>query len=85
MTSFQETIQNAAAQISRYLEEHGQATSWQLKIKFHLSGSVLYLALGQLTAQNKITLEADGINYNVTWGQKSADALAAAAPFQANM
>ena len=85
MDSLQETLQNASNQIARYLEQAGQATSWQLKLRFHLSASVLYLALGQLAAQNKITLEADGINYNVTWGQKPADAVAAAAPFQANM
>jgi len=85
MNTCQETIQNAANQMAGYLEQAGQATSWQLKLRFHLSASVLYLALGQLAAQNKITLEADGINYNVTWGQKPADALASATPFQSNM
>ena len=85
MLSVQETLQTATAQIAQYLEQTGKSTSWQLKLRFHLSASVLYLALGQLAAQNKITLDADGINYNVTWGQKSAEALAAENPFQAGM
>ena len=85
MTNFQETIDTAANQIADYLAQAGQATSWQLKLRFHLSASALYLALGQLAAQQKITLEADGINYNVAWGKKPADALAATNPFQENM
>lgn len=81
MDSLQETLQTAVNQIAQYLEQNKQATSWQLKLRFHLSASVLYLALGQLAAQDKITLEADGINYNVSWGKKPAGAQAAD-PFQ---
>jgi len=43
-----------------------------------LSSSVLYLALGALYQQGKISLEADEINYNITWGQKPAEAVSAA-------
>lgn len=69
-----------------YLSANSKATSWQLKVMFHLSSSVLYLALGQLLAEKKITLEADGINYNVTWGAAAVQKQAAEAanPFQPN-
>lgn len=81
----QETIQTAVIGISKHLSAHKTATSWQLKVKLRLSSSVLYLALGQLLAQDKITLEADGINYIVTWGKKSAPSTVKAAPFQAQL
>ena len=72
MTPLQENIQTAVSRMTEYLTEHKTASSWQLKIMFRLSSSVLYLALGVLYSQGKISLEADGINYNVTWGQKPA-------------
>ena len=78
MNPLQENIQLAVKQISEYLQQNKTVSSWQLKVKLQLSGSVLYLALGALYEQGKISLEADGINYHVTWGQKPADAVAAA-------
>ena len=86
MTPLQENINDAVKQITNYLTTTSKATSWQLKIMFRLSSSVLYLALGQLLAQGKITLEADGINYNVTWGAAvvQKQAAEAANPFQPN-
>lgn len=63
----QENIQTAVTRIADYLAQHPKATSWQLKVMFRLSASVLYLALGALYQQGKISLEADGINYHVTW------------------
>lgn len=86
MTPLQENINDAIKKISDYLSANSKATSWQLKVKFQLSSSVLYLALGQLLAQGKITLEADGINYNVTWGAAAVQKQAAEAanPFQPN-
>ena len=81
----QETIQTAVTGIIKHLSAHKAATSWQLKVKLRLSSSVLYLALGQLLAQDKITLEADGINYVVTWGKKAASSPVKAAPFQAQL
>lgn len=85
MNPSEENIQTALKHITEYLQTHAKATSWQLKVMFRLSGSVLYLALGHLLAQNKITLEADGINYIVTWGKKPAEALAAPTPFKEQM
>ena len=78
MNPLQENIQLAVKQISEFLEKNQTASSWQLKVKMRLSSSVLYLALGALYQQGKISLEADDINYRVTWGQKPADAVAAA-------
>lgn len=74
MNPLQENIQTAVTRISEFLAQHGKASSWQLKVTFRLSASVLYLALGALYQQGKITLEADGINYHVTWtaGQPAA-------------
>lgn len=86
MTPLQENINDAVKQITDYLSDHSRATSWQLKVMFRLSSSVLYLALGQLLAQGKITLEADGIDYNVNWGEAAVQKQAAEAanPFQPN-
>lgn len=80
----QENIQTAISRVTEYLTEHKTASSWQLKIMFRLSSSVLYLALGALYSQGKISLEADGINYNVTWG-KTPVPVPPAAPIPENM
>ena len=86
MNPLQDNINQAIKQMTDYLSANGKATSWQLKVMFHLSSSVLYLALGQLLAQGKITLEADGINYHITWGAAAVEKQAAenANPFQPN-
>ena len=72
--------------MSDFLSVHKKATSWQLKVMLRLSSSVLYLALGTLLAEKKITLEADGINYNITWGTEAVQKQEAEAanPFQPN-
>lgn len=72
MTPLQENIQTAVSSISEYLAEHKTASSWQLKVMFRLSSSVLYLALGALYQEGKISLQADGINYHITWGQQTS-------------
>ena len=75
MNPLQENIELASSRISEYLSQHKTASSWQLKVMFRLSSSVLYLALGALYKEGKISLEADGINYNVTWGKKPENAV----------
>lgn len=67
MSPLQENLQTATAGIAEYLAKNKTATSWQLKVLLRLSSSVLYLALGALYNQGKINMEADGINYHVTW------------------
>ena len=86
MNPLQDNLNDAVKQMTDFLTANHKATAWQLKIKFRLSSSVLYLALGQLLAEKKITLEADGINYNITWGAEAVakQAAEAANPFQPN-
>lgn len=71
--------------MTEYLTEHKTASSWQLKVLFRLSSSVLFLALGVLYSQGKISLEADGINYNVTWGQQKPEPAPPPAPIAPQM
>ena len=71
--------------MTEYLTEHKTASSWQLKVLFRLSSSVLFLALGVLYSQGKISLEADGINYNVTWGQLKPEPVLPPAPIAPQM
>ena len=86
MNPLQDNINEAIKQMTDYLTAHKKATAWQLKVTFRLSSSVLYLALGTLLAQQKITLEADGIDYHITWGAEAVQKQAAEAanPFQPN-
>lgn len=63
--SFKENINTAADRIFEFVKEKQEVSSWQIKINLHLSASVMYMALGQLLEQNKITLEADGLNYQI--------------------
>ncbi|MBR4508923.1 MAG: winged helix-turn-helix domain-containing protein [Elusimicrobiaceae bacterium] len=63
--SFKENINTAADRIFEFVKEKQEVSSWQIKINLHLSASVMYMALGQLLEQGKITLEADGINYQI--------------------
>lgn len=63
--SFKENINTAADRIIEFVKEKQEVSSWQIKINLHLSASVMYMALGQLLEQGKITLEADGINYQI--------------------
>ncbi len=63
---FKENIETAANRISDYLKDKEEASSWQVKVSLHLAGSLMYLALGMLEAQGKITVEPDGINYKIT-------------------
>lgn len=74
MNPIAENIQVACTRILQYLAEHKTASSWKLKIMFQLSSSVLYMALGTLFAQGKITLEADELNYNVALAEAPAPA-----------
>ena len=85
MTPLQENIQLAVNQISEYLAKNQAATSWQLKVMLRLSSSVLYLALGVLYEQGKITLEADGINYHITWGSTPAKVASTSAALPESM
>jgi len=47
----------------------GDATSWDLKLKLHLSSSALYMALGWLAAERKIDLHPKELNFRVVLTQ----------------
>ena len=48
----------------------GDASSWDLKLKLHLSSSALYLALGWLSAQGKVALYPKELNFRVVLTEK---------------
>ena len=50
--------------------EGGSCSSWELKLKLHLSSSSLYLALGWLAAQDKITLYPKELNFRIVMNRE---------------
>ena len=50
-SKFTDTIAQAADKIAELLKDGGEITSWDIKLKLHLSSSALYLALGWLAAR----------------------------------
>jgi len=64
-------IKNADNIVKALKSAHGSLTSWELKLKLHLSGSALYMALGRLEAQDKITLYPDDVNFKVVLNPES--------------
>lgn len=63
---FKENITATSSKILELLKDKENITSWQIKVSLNISSSLLYLALGALENQNKITIEPDGLNYKVT-------------------
>jgi hypothetical protein len=61
---FTETVAQNAAKILELLKT-GENTSWDLKLKLHLSSSALYLALGWLAAQDKVALYPQDLNFRI--------------------
>lgn len=59
-------IEDISTKILNFMTTAQDATSWQIKTALHLQSSAMYIALGALAAQNKVTLQAQGINYKVT-------------------
>ena len=62
---FTDTIPQTAEKITEILKSGAETTSWDIKIKLHLSSSSLYLALGWLAAQGKITMRPQDLNYRI--------------------
>jgi hypothetical protein len=57
--------QNAGNVLQTLKAAGGDMTSWDLKLKLHLSSSALYLALGWLAAERKIDLYPKDLNFRV--------------------
>ena len=64
-SKFGESIVNNSTKILQVLKNDGEMTSWDLKLKLHLSSSALYLALGQLFANKDIELSQKDLTYIV--------------------
>ena len=62
---FTDTIAQAADKIAELLKDGGEITSWDIKLKLHLSSSALYLALGWLAAQGKINMYPQDLNFKI--------------------
>ena len=62
---FKENINATSSKILELLRDKESLTTWQIKVSLNISSSLLYLALGSLENQNKITIEPDGLNYKV--------------------
>jgi len=62
---FKENVEAAAARIMEFLKDKEDTTSWHLKISLHLSSSLMFMALGLLAGQGKVTIEPDGLNYKI--------------------
>ncbi|HBB68328.1 MAG: hypothetical protein A2X28_01620 [Elusimicrobia bacterium GWA2_56_46] len=62
---FTDTVAQTAGKIADLLKGGEETTSWDLKLKLHLSSSALYLALGWLAAQGKVALYPQDLNYRI--------------------
>lgn len=63
---FTDTLAQTAGNLLEAVKASGgDASSWDLKLKLHLSSSSLYLALGWLAAQGKLELYPKELNFRV--------------------
>ncbi|OGS13202.1 MAG: hypothetical protein A2234_11580 [Elusimicrobia bacterium RIFOXYA2_FULL_58_8] len=69
---FAETLGQTAGNVLETLKASGgEATSWDLKLKLHLSSSSLYMALGWLAAERKIDLYPKELNFRIVLVDKN--------------
>jgi uncharacterized membrane protein len=69
---FTDTLTQTAGNLLETLKAAGgDASSWDLKLKLHLSSSSLYLALGWLAAQGKVALYPKELNFRVMLTEKT--------------
>ena len=69
---YEDTLKTLADRILRLVPAEGEITSWELKNKLHISSSMLCLALGRLSAENKIRITPEQLNYRITLPEKSS-------------
>jgi len=70
---FEETLSELSERVLRSLPQDGEITSWEIKNKLHISSSMLYLALGRLSAENKIRIIPEQLNYRVLLSEKTGN------------
>jgi uncharacterized membrane protein len=69
---FTDTLTQTAGNLLETLKAAGgDVSSWDLKLKLHLSSSSLYLALGWLAAQGKVSLYPKELNFRVVLAEKA--------------
>lgn len=56
----------AAGQIWRFLNENGESTPIKIKAYLGLSNTMLYLALGWLSRENKVNIEPFEYTYKIS-------------------
>lgn len=63
---FIDTLEQTAGNLLEAVKAAGgDVSSWDLKLKLHLSSSSLYLALGWLAAQGKVSLHPKELNFRI--------------------
>ncbi len=62
---FTDSVKGMAEQVMDVITASGETTSWDIKLKLHLSSSSLYLALGWLMSQGRIQLYPKDLNYTI--------------------
>ncbi len=63
-----ERILKLARDIENYLNSlpSKTATSWEIKMNFKISSSLMYMAIGMLLSQNRIKISSENLIYRIT-------------------
>lgn len=70
--TLEDTLKTLAERVVRSIPADGETTSWELKNRLHVSSSMLCLALGRLSAENKIRITPEQLNYRIALPEKPA-------------
>ncbi len=65
-------IGNTAGDIWHYIHTHGSSSTMMIKAALGIPNSILYLALGWLSREGKITMEKAGHAYTIILKNDSA-------------
>ncbi|MDR2426227.1 MAG: winged helix-turn-helix domain-containing protein [Endomicrobium sp.] len=66
MTEMIDRIGSAAGEIWKYLNENGESSPIKIKANLGLSNTMLYLALGWLSRENKVTIIQSDYSYRIS-------------------
>ena len=70
---FSETLRTTAERVADTLKKDGETTSWELKMKLRMQSSLLYMALGRLESEGRLSLCPDELTYRVKLTAKPAE------------